>query len=139
MPLEDNDSIVEDKINMSITVKSKGDFSNTKNFLVNANRVVKLDEAEKIAIATVNRLKAASPYPSIAEGWSYEIQRTKKGIAITFNNSCVENGANIALLVDSGYATKGGKWVSGKHYIKEPIQQAFDDIMNHTWEALRSL
>lgn len=124
---------------MSITVKSEGNFNNTKKYLVEANRIVKFKEAEKVAIDTVNRLKAASPYQSIAEGWSYEIQRSKNHIAIYFNNSYVEDGVNIALLVDSGYATKGGKWVSGKHYIDEPIREAFDDIMNHTWEALRSL
>lgn len=124
---------------MPITVKNKGNWSKTKVYLVKASHVVNINDIERIAEDTVIRLQAASPYQSIRDGWSYEIQNEKKRITITFYNSCVKDGANIALLVDSGYATSSGTWVAGKHYIDEPIQHAYEEIMKHTWEALRSL
>ena len=87
----------------------------------------------------LKKLKEASPYESIANGWSYEIKQDRKGLTIYFNNSYTENGANIALIVDIGHGTSTGKWVSGKNYIKEPIQEAYDRILNEAKEELKSI
>lgn len=128
---------------MNIYLKSKGDgsFKKSKLYFVKVKKVVHIDDAKlkKIAEETVEKLKLVSPYESIAVGWSYEIKRDSIGLTLYFNNSYVENGANIALIVDIGHGTRGGKWVSGKNYIKEPIEEAYNKILNETWEELKSL
>lgn len=124
---------------MSITVKQKGNFNRTKAYFAKALNLYDTKSLIRIAENTVIELKKASPYDSIANGWSYELQVTKKTISLTFNNSEIQNGVNLAVLTNYGYATKEGKWVSGKHYIEKPIRDAYEQIMKETWEELKSL
>lgn len=125
---------------MNIYLKSKGSFTKSKKYFVKASNIINLDDKKlmKIAEETVAKLKKVSPYESISDGWQYEILKYSKGIKIYFNNTKVENGVNIALVVDTGHGTRGGKWVSGKNYIKEPIEEAYNKILNETWEELKA-
>ena len=122
---------------MSITVKQKGNFNKTKAFFAKALTIYDPKRLTKIADDTVIELKKVSPYESIAKGWSYELRFSKDSITLTFNNSEIQNGVNLAILTNDGYATKEGKWVSGKHYIEEPIQNAYKKILKETWEELK--
>lgn len=124
---------------MSITVKQKGNFNKTKAYFAKALNLYDAQSLTKIAENTVIELKKASPYDSIAEGWSYELTITKKSISLTFNNSEIQNGVNLAVLTNYGYATKEGTWVAGKHYIEKPIKDAYEKILKETWEELKSL
>lgn len=124
---------------MSITVKQKGNFNKTKAYFAKALTVYDPKRLIKIAEETVIELKKASPYESIANGWSYELKFSKKVITLTFNNSEIQNGVNLAILTNNGYATKEGKWVAGKHYIEQPIKDAYEKILKETWEELKSL
>lgn len=126
---------------MDIYLKSKGSFTKSKMYFANAKIASKIDNKKvvKIVEETIEKLIEASPYESIALGWSYEIIQDKKGLKIYFNNSYVENGANIALIVDVGHASSSGKWVSGKNYIKEPVQEAYEKILNEAEEELKGL
>jgi len=126
---------------MDIYLKSKGSFKKSKMYFTQAKLAVKINDKKLIKIAeeTVEKLKKASPYESIANGWEYEIEKYSEGFKIYFNNTKVENGVNIALVVDTGHSSRGGKWVTGKNYIKEPIEEAYNKILNETWEELKSL
>lgn len=126
---------------MDISLKSKGSFTKSKMYFANAQIASKINNKKVIKIVeeTIEKLIEASPYESIAKGWSYEIEQNKRGLKIYFNNSYVENGANIALIVDVGHGTSTGKWVSGKNYIKEPIQEAYDKILKESEEEFKSL
>ena len=125
---------------MDIYLKSKGSFKKSKMYFVNAKIVAKINDKKLIKIAedTVEKLKKDSPYESIAEGWEYEIIQTKTGFKLCFNNLKVENGVNIALIVDTGHIANGGKWISGRNYIKGPVEEAYNKIINETWEELNS-
>ena len=126
---------------MNIYLKSKGSFTKSKKYFVKASNIVKMDDKKlmKIAEDTVAKLKKVSPYESISDGWQYEIIRYSKELKYISIIQKVENGVNIALVVDTGHGTRGGKWVSGKNYIKEPIEEAYNKILNETWEELESL
>lgn len=126
---------------MDISLKSKGSFTKSKMYFAKVQVASKVNDKKVIKIVeeAVEKLKEASPYDSIAKGWSYEIKQDAKSLVIYFNNSYVENGANIALIVDVGHGTSTGKWVSGKNYIKEPIQEAYDKILKETEEEFKSL
>ena len=116
---------------MSMKIKTTGNYKQTKKYLSTAIDIASLntDDIQKIADKTVKKLADASPYDKIAEGWSYTIERDHKQVILYFNNSYVENGLNIALLVDKGHATSSGHWVSGKNYIDEPVRKAFEEII----------
>ena len=126
---------------MDISLKSKGSFTKSKMYFANAKIASKINNKKVIKIVeeTIEKLIEASPYESIAKCWSYEIEQNKRGLKIYINNSYVENGANIALIVDVGHGTSNGKWVSGKNYIKEPIQEAYDKILKEAEEEFKSL
>lgn len=124
---------------MSITVKQKGNFNKTKAYFAKALNLYDTRSLTKIAEDTVIKLKKESPYDSIANGWSYELVVSRKTISLTFNNSEIQNGVNLAVLTNYGYATKEGKWVAGKHYIEQPIREAYEKILKETWEELKSL
>lgn len=123
---------------MSIVVKHKGNFNKTKAYFNKALNVFDTNKLIKIADNTINELKKATPYDSIAKSWSYELEVTKKTISLTFNNSEIQNGVNLAILTNYGYATKEGRWVAGKHYIEKPIIDAYNKILKETWEELKA-
>lgn len=115
---------------MGIKVKTKGDFSLTETYLMQ-HRKSPFTETEIIQIAEFGLEKFRQNTPSksgkTANSWSYEIVETKHGRAIEYSNSNIQNGLNIAILVDVGHATAQGKWVPGTHYIDETV----DDICSY--------
>lgn len=111
---------------MGIKIKSKGDFNNIETFLIR-HRDSLFTEEEIIEIAEhgLHEFEKNTPSKSgkTANSWYYEIIDTKHGRAIEYNNSNIQNGLNIAILVDTGHATNTGHWVSGVHYIDKTIKK----------------
>lgn len=126
---------------MGITLKTSGSFKQTKKYMQASIDITQLksDEIQKIAEETVEKLAKASPYESIAAAWSYEIKKNKNSYFLYFNNSYVNNGINIALLVDKGHATKSRKWIEGKNYIDGPIDEAYKQIIEAAKEELNNI
>lgn len=126
---------------MGITLKTSGSFKQTKKYMQASIDITQLksDEIQKIAEETVEKLAKVSPYESIAVAWSYEIKKNKNSYFLYFNNSYVNNGVNIALLVDKGHATKSGKWIEGKNYIDGPIDEAYKQIIEAAKEELNNI
>ena len=126
---------------MGITLKTSGSFKQTKKYMQASIDITQLksDEIQKIAEETVEKLAKASPYESIAAAWSSEIKKNKNSYFLYFNNSYVNNGVNIALLVDKGHATKSGRWIEGKNYIDGPIDEAYKQIIEAAKEELNNI
>lgn len=115
-----------------ITFNQKGDFSATKGFLQSSLGLFglsKLDEYGRIGAAL---LYEATPKDTgkTAASWKYEVKRTSTGSAIYWYNTNIKNGENIAIILQYGHSTKGGKWVEGRDYINPAIQPLFDKIAN---------
>lgn len=115
---------------MSVTFKSYGDFHSTRNFL---NTLMKKDIVsilKKYGEMGVGYLATATPKRTgkTAASWSYEIKRTKDGYELSWTNSNVQNGLNIALLIQYGHGTRGGGWVEGIDYINPVIKPIFDQL-----------
>lgn len=125
-----------------VKFKHKGDFSKTEAFFtksLNFTKMKKLDEAAK---RCVERLKEATPVDSglTAASWTYEIVKTDRNtISIVVNNTNIQNGVNIALLLEYGHGTPGGTWVEGKDYINPIIREEYNKIMNETWKEIEKL
>ena len=63
-----------------------------------------------------------------------------KGFAkITFNNSNIQNGVPIAIILQYGHGTGTGGWVQGRDYINPAIQPIFDQIVNDAWKEVTSI
>lgn len=115
----------------SIKFKSSGDFKNTETFLLNSKKgYFTEEELIKIAEKSIELFKENTPTKTgeTANSWEYTIEYTRKGPVINIDNTNIQNGYNIAILVDQGHATQTGNWVSGEHYIDQTIKEIFKYI-----------
>ena len=114
-----------------LQVKNSGSFKNIENYLL-THKKSSFTEEQIIDIANKSLelfiLNTPSKTGKTAESWSYEIENKNGKYSIILHNSNIQNGYNIAILVDEGHATQTGIWVSGKHYIDETIKQIFKYI-----------
>ena len=124
-----------------ITFKHKGDFSNLTRFLERAKEVVHMGDLDKYGRAGVEALASATPVDSgeTANSWYYEITNSNGSAKITFNNSNIQNGVPIAIILQYGHGTGTGGWVEGRDYINPAIQPFFDEIANNAWREVTKL
>ena len=124
-----------------ISFRQKGDFSNTMQFLVKAKKGVKLSDLDKYGREGVAALASATPVDTgeTANSWYYEIVHENGTIAITFNNSHIQNGVPIAVILQYGHGTGTGGWVEGRDYINPAIQPLFDKIAENAWREVTKL
>ena len=121
-----------------ISFRQKGDFSKTMQFLVKAKKGVKLSDLDKYGREGVAALASATPIDTgeTANSWYYEIVHENGTITITFNNSHIQNGVPIAVILQYGHGTGTGGWVEGRDYINPAIQPLFDKIAENAWREV---
>jgi hypothetical protein len=95
---------------------------------------------ESLGQKGVAALSSATPVDSglTAASWSYEISNKNGRTTITWFNSHVESGVNIAIILQYGHGTGTGGYVSGRDYINPAIQPIFDQIAEDMWKKVTS-
>ena len=121
-----------------ISFRQKGDFSKLTRFLERAKESVKIGDLDKYGREGVAALSSATPIDSgkTANSWSYEIINKDGSVTITFNNSNIQNGVPIAIILQYGHGTRNGGWVQGRDYINPAIQPVFDEIVDKAWREV---
>ena len=121
-----------------ISFRQKGDFSKLTSFLEKAKESVKIGDLDKYGREGVAALSSATPIDSgkTANSWSYEITNKDGSVTISFNNSNIQNGVPIAIILQYGHGTKNGGWVQGRDYINPAIQPVFDEIVDKAWREV---
>lgn len=124
-----------------IRFTSKGDFSKTTRYFERLKRITRSSILDKYGRKGVSALAAATPVDSglTASSWSYEIENTKESAKITFNNSNIQNGVPIAIILQYGHGTGTGGWVQGRDYINPAIQPIFDQIVDDAWKEVTAI
>ena len=124
-----------------INFRQKGDFSKTMQFLGKAKKGVTLADLDKYGREGVAALASATPVDTgeTANSWYYEIVRGNGTVSINFNNSNVQNGVPIAVILQYGHGTGTGGWVEGRDYINPAIQPIFDKIAENAWREVTKL
>ena len=124
-----------------LTIRQKGDFAKLTRYLVKLDRAVKFADLDKYGREGVNALASATPIDTglTANSWYYEIERKNGKASITFYNSNVHRGINIAIILQYGHGTGNGGWVAGRDYINPAIQPIFDKIANNAWKEVTKL
>lgn len=124
-----------------ITFKQKGDFSKFTNYLERLKEIVHWSILDKYGQQGVAALSSATPVDSgkTASSWSYEIERGNGSASIVFNNSNINKGVPIAIILQYGHGTRNGGYVQGRDYINPAIQPVFDDIVEAAWKEVTSL
>lgn len=124
--------------NNMIYFESKGDFKKTNSFLEKMLEVVNLGVLDKYGRMGVEALKAYTPIDTgrLKDSWYYEIEHNKGSSSITWSNSDIEGGCNVAILIQYGHATKNGGYVQGFDFINPAMKPVFDKIADSAWKEV---
>lgn len=124
-----------------ISFRQKGDFRKLTRYLEKAKEAVKLGDLDKYGKEGVAALASATPVDTgkTANSWYYEIEHKNGSVTITFNNSNIQNGVLIAIILFYGHGTRNGGWVEGRDYINPAIRPVFDRLANQAWEEVTKL
>lgn len=124
-----------------VTFTHHGDFSKTKRFLKRAAEAKVLHILEKYGREGVVALSAATPVESgeTASSWTYEIKRSGNSFSLSWYNSHVEDGVNIAIILQYGHGTGTGGYVAGRDYINPAIRPILDQLADNVWKEVTAL
>lgn len=116
-----------------------GSTKRTQTFLQNLLDGNFMAGLEPLAQRGVDALASATPQDSgkTATSWTYQIKQSRGGLTtIAWENTNVNNGANIAILLQYGHGTGTGGYVAGYDYINPAIRPIFDQIATSVWEKV---
>ena len=124
-----------------ISVRQRGDFAKLTRYLEKAKRGARLPDLEKYGREGVAALSSATPVDTglTASSWSYKVTRGNGSATISFNNSNIQNGIPIAIILQYGHGTRNGGWVQGRDYINPALQPVFDKLANDAWREVTKL
>lgn len=121
-----------------ISFRHKGDFSKTMRLLNRAKKVPSTSILEKYGKEGVAALASATPVDSgqTANSWFYEIEQNSGSSVIRFNNSHINQGIPIAIILQYGHGTGTGGWVEGRDYINPAARPIFDRMIQEVWREV---
>lgn len=123
-----------------ITFVHKGDFKKTEDFLKSANTKGIKSILSSYGQMGVEALAAATPKRSgkTAASWTYTIEESKGSVSIVWSNTNVNDGVNIAVLIQYGHGTRNGGYVKGIDYINPAMRPVFEKIADGAWKEVVS-
>lgn len=124
-----------------ISVEASGGFEKTTNYLNKLKRAAFLSDLDRFGREGVAALASATPTSSghTASSWSYEIRKGRGRYEIVWYNSHVEDGVNIAVILQYGHGTRNGGYVQGREYINTALRPVFDRMAAQAWKGVVSL
>lgn len=122
-----------------IKFKNKGGFSNTEKFFKRIGTGDYYKGLEYYGEAGVSALMEATPKDTgkTASSWSYSIDKTDNGVEIVWKNSNINDGVNIAMIIQYGHGTSSGYYVEGVDYINPALKPLFDLMGEKIWEEVK--
>lgn len=116
-----------------ITISQYGEFKRFQDWCHNLDEFSKSADAilNKYGQIGVEKLRENTPKRTglTADSWSYSISYDDGNAKITWTNSNVNKGFNVAVLIFYGHATRGGGYVEGIDYINPALKPIFQDIL----------
>ena len=124
-----------------ITFRQKGNFSKLNSYFERVKEVVKVGDLDRFGREGVQALASATPRDTglTATSWDYSIERSSNRVSITFNNTNIQNGVPIAIILQYGHGTRNGGYVQGRDYINPAIQPIFDKMAEDAWKEVTKL
>lgn len=121
-----------------ISFRQKGDFSKLMSYFERIKEVFDVGILDKYGKMGVAALASATPVDTglTARSWSYEIVHDNGSARLVFNNSNINKGVQIAIILQMGHGTGTGGWVQGRDYINPAIQPIFDKLAEDAWKEV---
>lgn len=127
---------------MSISISQKGDYEKLDAFFKKAKKSLNYDWLEKYGKQGADALRKATPIDTgfTAVSWDWRINRQKKqGVSLEFYNTNIQNGVNIAIILQYGHGTRNGGYVVGRDYINPAIEPIFEQILEDIEKEMREM
>ena len=124
-----------------IKFKVTGDFSKTVNSLKKLKEFVQKGNLDKYGQMGVDALRQATPKRTgkTANSWNYEITAVNGKVTIYWTNDNINNGVNIAVILQYGHGTNRGGYVQGIDYINPAMKPIFEEIADKAWKEVINL
>ena len=121
-----------------IKIVSKGNFNKTEEMLKKSGNWAKNISLDSYGVKGVEALRNATPKDTglTANSWSYRIEKSNDNITISFENSNINDGVPIAIILQYGHGTRNGGWVEGYDYINPAIRPIFDELAKAAWKEV---
>lgn len=123
-----------------INVTQKGDWSRTFSFLGNKQKRKEIIQhlLEIAGEAGVRYLESATPKQTglLSRSWRYEIVEKDGKTILEWHNDDIENGLNVAILVQYGHATARGHYVQGFDFINPVIDEVYKNLITQMWKEV---
>lgn len=118
--------------------RHKGNFNKVEKFFNRVRGARYLNILDKYGQEGVLALASATPVDSgkTASSWTYEIVHGVSSTTISWSNSNVNQGVNIALILQYGHGTGNGAFITGIDYINPAMKTIFDRIAEETWREV---
>ncbi len=124
---------------MKVTIKNKGDFAKTYKFLNSSKNNSNIQSIlERYGQKGVDALASNTPADSgrTANSWTYNIEKKGNQYSISWLNTNVVNGCNIAVILQYGHGTKNGGYVTGRDYVNPALKPIFDKMADAVWKEV---
>lgn len=120
------------------SLRSRGNFNNTERLLKKSLGRDWMSVLEDYGRQGVQELAAATPIDSgeTASAWDYEIVREDGKVSVIWTNSNINNGVNIAIILQYGHGTGWGGYVVGRDYINPALRPIFDSMADAAWKEV---
>lgn len=121
-----------------IKIVSKGNFNKTEEMLKKSGHWAKNISLDSYGVKGVEALRNVTPKDTglTANSWSYRIEKSNDNITISFENSNINDGVPIAIILQYGHGTRNGGWVEGYDYINPAIRPIFDELAKAAWKEV---
>lgn len=110
----------------------KGNFNNLESFFKKHGKIDYISILKIYGELGVSALSDATPKDTgkTAASWGYTIEKTKKEYIITWTNSNINDGVNIALILQYGHGTDNGAYIKGIDYINPSLTKVFNQFID---------
>ena len=123
-----------------LKVTVSGDFTNTSRYLEKMSHKEFMTKVMTYAEMGTAALEKYTPRDSgyTAQSWYSEIEENDESLVIRWNNSHINKGVPIAIILQQGHGTGTGGYVEGRDYINPALQPVFDDILKLIQREVKS-
>lgn len=124
---------------MNISASSSGSWDSAESWLKKMAQGPSIfSRLEHFGREGVSALSAATPKESgeTSGAWFYEIIQTKSTWSIVWGNNHVDDGRQIAVLLQYGHGTGTGGYVEGRDYINPALRPIFDRAVAEGWKVV---
>lgn len=124
-----------------IKIKQKGNFDKAIKYFTKIKKPIDPSRLDKYGREGVAALSASTPFDTgkTASSWYYTIEQTSNRTSIVFNNSNINKGVPIAIILQYGHGTGTGGWVEGIDYINPSIKPIFEKIAEEAWKEVTKI